>query len=72
MNDTNNDAFAAMRYSEFRQYITSRFLLTIALQMQNVLLGWRIYELSNDPLALGVVGLAEAIPAISVALACSR
>ena len=68
MNNTNNDAFAAMRYSEFRQYITSRFLLTIALQMQNVLLGWRIYELSNDPLALGVVGLAEAIPAISVAL----
>lgn len=68
MSNTNNDAFAAMRYSEFRQYITSRFLLTIALQMQNVLLGWRIYELSNDPLALGVVGLAEAIPAISVAL----
>lgn len=66
--NTSNDAFAAMRYSEFRRYINSRFLLTIALQMQSVLLGWRIYELSNDPLALGVVGLAEAIPAISVAL----
>ena len=66
--NTSNDAFAAMRYPEFRRYINSRFLLTIALQMQSVLLGWRIYELSNDPLALGVVGLAEAIPAISVAL----
>ncbi len=36
--------------------------------MQAILVGWRIYDLLQDPLALGLVGLAEAVPAISLAL----
>lgn len=36
--------------------------------MQAVVLGWRIYELLQDPLALGFIGLTEAIPAIGLAL----
>jgi len=30
--------------------------------------GWQIYDLTKDPLALGLVGLAEALPAISMSL----
>lgn len=54
--------------SAFRKLLIARFLFTFAVQMQAVILGWRIYELLNDPLALGLIGLAEAVPAIGLAL----
>lgn len=50
------------------QLITTRFLFTFAVQMQAVIVGWQIYELTHDPLALGLIGLAEAVPAIGLAL----
>lgn len=40
----------------------------MALQMVNVGLGWFLYDLTGNPLALGWVGLSEVIPAISLAL----
>ena len=36
--------------------------------MMGTLVGWWIYELTNDPLAIGIVGLSEVIPAVSFAL----
>ena len=36
--------------------------------MQSVVFGWLIYSHTKDPMALGLIGLAEAIPAISMAL----
>lgn len=39
----------------------------MALQMQSVMVGWYVYELSHDPLLLGMMGLAEALPAIGFA-----
>jgi predicted MFS family arabinose efflux permease len=36
--------------------------------MQAVVLGWRIYSLLKDPLSLGFIGLAEAVPALGLAL----
>ncbi|MBC7754910.1 MAG: MFS transporter [Moraxellaceae bacterium] len=54
--------------SDFKKLISARFLFTFAVQMQAVVLGWRIYELLKDPLFLGLIGLAEAIPAIGLAL----
>lgn len=53
---------------DFRKLICARFLFTFAVQMQAVVLGWRIYEIVADPLALGFIGLAEAVPAIGLAL----
>lgn len=46
----------------------ARLLFTSAAQMQAVVLGWKMYEITNDPLALGFIGLAEAVPALSLAL----
>lgn len=54
--------------SDFKKLLSARFLFTFAVQMQAVVLGWRIYELLKDPLALGFIGLAEAVPAIGLAL----
>lgn len=42
--------------------------LTIALQIQAVIVGWEIFKITKDPFSLGLIGLAEAIPAISIAL----
>lgn len=53
---------------DFKKLMTARFLFTFAVQMQAVILGWRMYELMQDPLALGMIGLVEAVPAIGLAL----
>jgi MFS family permease len=53
---------------DYKKLLSARFLFVFAVQMQSVILGWRIYELVHDPLALGMIGLAEAIPAIGLAL----
>jgi len=36
--------------------------------MQYVIVGWQIYDLTKDEFALGLIGLAEAIPALSISL----
>lgn len=62
------DAFAALRIPNFRNYIIALFTLTLGIQIQGTVVGWQIYDLTRDPLALGLVGLAEAVPAISLSL----
>lgn len=62
------DPYAALRYKEFRSYLGMRFFFTFAYQMQAVVLGFHIHAITKDPLALGLVGLCEAIPAIGIAL----
>jgi MFS family permease len=53
---------------EFRFFLSMRVCLTIAYQIQAVVCGWEIFKITQDPLSLGFIGLAEAIPAISIAL----
>ncbi len=62
------DPYAALRIPNFRRYIIALFTLTLGLQIQGTVVGWQIYDLTKDPLALGLVGLAEALPAISMSL----
>ena len=62
------DPYIAMRFPEFRSYIVMRFLFTFAFQIQAVVIGWYVYQLTKDPLSLGLIGLAEAIPSITVTL----
>jgi MFS family permease len=52
----------------FRLYVGSRFLSAVAIQMVNVAVGWQVYELTGDPLALGMVGLAQFLPAFLLTL----
>ncbi|WP_242457698.1 MFS transporter [Pedobacter sp. BS3] len=62
------DPYSALRFPEFRAFVGARFFLTFGYQIQAVVIGWYIYHLTRDPLSLGMIGLAEAIPAISIAL----
>jgi MFS family permease len=54
--------------SDFKKLMAARFLFTLAVQIQTIVLGWRMYILTKDPLYLGLIGLAEAIPALGLAL----
>ncbi|MBY0244780.1 MAG: MFS transporter [Sphingobacteriaceae bacterium] len=62
------DAFAALRFREFRSYIGIRFFFTFAYQMQAVVIGFHIYQITKDPLSLGLIGLSEALPSIIVSM----
>ncbi|GAC1440851.1 MAG: MFS transporter [Sediminibacterium sp.] len=65
---TSEDAFAAVRLPEFRNMVMGRFIFIMALRMMGTLVGWWIYELTNAPFAIGLIGLSEVIPAVSMAL----
>ena len=61
-------ATAVFASRDFGLYLAARFLSALAIQMQNVAIGWLVYDLTRDPLALGLVGLASFLPAVALAL----
>ena len=63
-----NDAYASLRIKDYRLFILAKFLSTIGIQMQSVIVGWQIYQLTHDALSLGLIGIAEAIPFFCVTL----
>ncbi len=66
--DEPHDPYAALRLPAYRRFILSLGLATLGLQMQGVVVGWQVYARTGDPLALGLVGLAEALPFLVLAL----
>jgi MFS family permease len=58
----------ALRIPEFRSLVIGRFIFIMGLRMMSTLVGWWIYNLTNAPIAIGIVGLSEFIPAVSLAL----
>lgn len=63
-----HDPYAALRVKNYRWFIVSLFTMTISSQIQGVVVAWQIYDITHDPLSLGLMGLAEALPFIGVAL----
>lgn len=63
-----NDSYASLRIPEFRYFVMNSFLITVTLLIQEVILGYELYKITHDPLMLGLVGLAEAIPFILLSL----
>ena len=62
------DPYAALRHRDFRLYLFTRIFLSLALQIQVVIIGWHVYSITKDPLSLGLIGLVEIIPNFSVTL----
>ncbi|MFM8433511.1 MAG: MFS transporter [Bacteroidota bacterium] len=62
------ESFIAFRHRDFRRFLSGKFLLTLALQIQFVALSWQVYELTDDVFSLGLLGLSEALPAVGLAL----
>ncbi len=63
-----NNPYAPLAIPEFKFFIAGRFIFIMGLRMTGTVIGWWIYLLTKSPLALGMVGLSEVIPALSLAL----
>lgn len=61
-------SFKILQNKNLRFLMLARMFGAFALQGQAVIVGWQIYSLTHDPFLLGLVGLAEAVPAIACAL----
>ncbi|WP_394748190.1 MFS transporter [Spongiimicrobium salis] len=62
------DPYAALRFKEFNIFLVVRFAMVFAWSMQFIVIEWQVYSMTKDPLSLGIIGLMEIIPAVSMAL----
>src|ERR1041385_6331154 len=67
MTATPHDHNAALRHGDFRWYGLSAMAMNVATQIRGVGVAWQLYALTHDPLVLGLIGLAEALPFIAAA-----
>jgi MFS family permease len=63
-----HDPYAALRVRSYRRFILSLLTMTVSTQIQGVVVAWQIYDITRDPLSLGLIGLAEALPFVGFAL----
>jgi MFS family permease len=59
---------APFRWRDFRRLFAGTACSVLASRAVAVVMGYEVYELTDSPLALGILGLVEAIPAVSLAL----
>lgn len=59
-----HNPYEALQVKEFRLFLAMRFCITLSTQIQSVVVGWLIYELTGNKLLLGAIGLAEVLPHI--------
>ncbi len=64
----NTSAISALKIPEFRNFVLGRFVFIMGLRMMGTLVAWWMYELTGDAFYIGMIGLAEAIPAIGLSL----
>ncbi len=57
-----------LRLRDFRALLVTRFTYWFVMSALTVVVGYQVYVLTGDPLALGLLGLVEAIPALSLSL----
>ncbi len=63
-----NIALVTIAIPEFKSFIIGRFSLIMALRMTATTIGWIIWQITKNPLYIGLVGLSEVIPALLFAL----
>ena len=63
-----NDPLSSLRFPEYRSFLFAMAAVFVATQVQSTVLGWQVFQLTHDPLSLGLVGLAEAIPFLALTL----
>jgi MFS family permease len=57
-----SNGFAVLRHRNFSFYLAARILGTLAVQMQNVAVGWQVYSMTHNLFYLGMIGLAQFAP----------
>ena len=57
-----SSGLAVLRNRNLSFYLSSRFLGTLAVQMQSVAVGWQVYQITGSLFDLGLIGLAQFAP----------
>ncbi len=62
------DAYEVLKIADYRNYLFSRIAVTLGVNVLGPTVGWQIYEITQEPFALGLIGLAEFLPFLLVTL----
>lgn len=68
MVSSGHDPYASFRIPNYRWFTASLLTMNLATQLQGVVVAWQVYAFTRDPLSLGLIGLAEAVPFIALSL----
>ena len=63
-----HDPYAVLRNIDYRRFLLGGMVATVGGQMQSVAIGWELYERTRSPTALGLVGLAQVVPVLLLAI----
>ena len=66
--DENRTLLSPLRHRDFRIFWTGSLLSSIGSQFTTVTMAWQIYELTNSPWQIGLIGLARAVPQMAILL----
>ena len=57
-----------LRHPDLRRYLSARFLVGVAEQVQTVAVGWQVFSATGSPFDLGLVALSQFLPFIVLIL----
>lgn len=60
--------FVVLRHPDLRRYLSARFVIGVATQVQTVAVGWQVFSVSGDPFDLGLVALSQFLPFVVLIL----
>jgi MFS family permease len=63
-----HDALGALRLPNYRRFAAGFLASSTGLQMLATAIAWEVYQRTNDPLDLGWIGIARALPVVLLAL----
>lgn len=63
-----HDPYAAFRIPYYRAYVLGWFIAMAGTRIQSVAIGWEMYQRTGEAMSLGLVGLAQAVPTMLLAL----
>jgi MFS family permease len=63
-----HDPYVAFRSQAYRAYTIGWFVAMLGTRIQSVAIAWEMYQRTGDALSLGLVGLAQALPTMLLAI----
>jgi len=63
-----HDPYLVLRNADYRRFLLAGMAATVGGQMQGVAVGWELYERTRSATALGLVGLAQVLPVLLLAI----
>ena len=63
-----HDPYQALRFRDFNLLLSGSFVNTLGSQMLGLAIGWELYDRTSSPLVLGLVGLVQVLPVLTLSL----